>query len=337
MDGLELARHIRGSQLDPQPKLLLLSSAGRPPEAEVVGELQIDRFLSKPVKPSDLLDAIATSMGVETRPADDEEVFQAVRDRSELAMDVLLAEDGRVNQVVARNLLERRGHRVTIAENGIEAVDMSEGRRFDAILMDVQMPEMNGYEATQTIRARETEGGERVPIIAMTANAMEGDRQKCLEAGMDDYVAKPVRSAELFRVLESFAEGAAATGHPHDEGIEKAPRGSGFRAEEFLSSLGDNELAAQLIDIFQEDTPAMLEDLDRLLGEGDGEQLHRVSHALKGQLGNFSAKGAFAAVSEFDQAAREGRLADARRMHGDVVACVADLGEELATLRQTLC
>ena len=122
-------------------------------------------------------------------------------------MKVLLAEDGRVNQMVATNLLEDRGHSVVLADDGQIAVDIHEKETLDAILMDVQMPHLDGYAATRVIRKREETTGKHVPIIAMTANAMKGDREKCLEAGMDDYVPKPVRSKELFSVLEKYAAG----------------------------------------------------------------------------------------------------------------------------------
>jgi CheY-like chemotaxis protein len=120
-------------------------------------------------------------------------------------IDVLLVEDSRGNQLVATRFLERRGHRVTIAENGHKAVAAFESGKFDAILMDIHMPEMNGFEATRLIREQETPGGLRVPIIAMTANAMQGDREACLAAGMDDYLAKPVRAMDLYEILERLA------------------------------------------------------------------------------------------------------------------------------------
>jgi CheY-like chemotaxis protein len=124
--------------------------------------------------------------------------------RQQRALNILLAEDGIVNQRVAVGLLERRGHAVVIANNGREALEALEKQLFDLVLMDVHMPEMDGYEATAAIRQSEQQSGEHMPIIAMTANAMKGDRERCLEAGMDGYLAKPVKPGQLFAVIDEM-------------------------------------------------------------------------------------------------------------------------------------
>ena len=339
IDGLELAREIGLHPDFGLPKMILLSSAGRPPKSEGLDKLDIARFLSKPVKQSELLDAIAEAMGVATRDRTPEGELVEIRNPDLPPMEVLLAEDGRVNQVVAVKLLEGRGHRVTVASNGREAVEAIEKKRFDAVLMDIQMPEMNGYEATGKIREMEARSGRHVPIIAMTANAMKGDREKCIDAGMDDYIAKPVRSGELFRVLEYYS---GVTDGPRDkegsDGKESEPADDRpvFDANQFRAAMGDDTLMAELIDIFHQDTPKMLADIAAALDAGDAESAHRASHALKGQIGNYSAVPAFEITREFDDACREGDLDEARRLHPQLLEAVDRLGDELTAQQARL-
>jgi CheY-like chemotaxis protein len=178
--------------------------------------------LSKPLKQRDLLDALIRIFGNSVPSAKEEEPRLPERPPAVPPMKVLLAEDGRVNQIVATRMLEGRGHSVVVAEDGQAALEEYGDNQFDAILMDVQMPRLDGFDATRTIREREREAGGHIPIIAMTANAMKGDREKCLAAGMDDYVAKPIRSAELYKVLEKYAPGRGG-----DAGDNRA--GSGRR------------------------------------------------------------------------------------------------------------
>jgi two-component system sensor histidine kinase/response regulator len=206
MDGVRTAEAIQRGLGAKTPPIILLSSAGAFHEPESrLHEIGITRRITKPAKSSDLLDAITQIMGSASRDTKAVAVSISKRPPEVPRMRVLLAEDGRVNQMVATNLLEHRGHEVTLAENGKLAFALVQEQKFDAVLMDVQMPEMNGYEATSAIRQWEASHGGHLPIIAMTANAMRGDREQCLAAGMDDYIAKPVRSAELFSTLEKFA------------------------------------------------------------------------------------------------------------------------------------
>ena len=212
MDGREVARRIAERFGEAAPGILVLSSAAHSLSPDEATELGVERSLTKPVKQFDLLDAICRLFGTSKREENTAAPELEIQPRGCRPMRVLLAEDGRVNQLVAIRLLEERGHSVVLAEDGQLAVDIHGRERFDAILMDVQMPRMDGYAATREIRKREQAVGEHIPIIAMTANAMEGDREKCLEAGMDDYLAKPVRSYDLISVLEKYS--AAAGGGP---------------------------------------------------------------------------------------------------------------------------
>lgn len=205
-DGLELVREIR--ERNHESRILMLSSAGNPVNEAELRQLNIRRCLTKPAKQSVLLDAIVNSFGVSTRDP------QGGSPRPELTsklgnLDVLLVEDNRVNQRVATKLLEGFGHSVEVAGDGRQALTALDGEsRFDVVFMDIQMPEMNGLEATAALRKRNAraKNGRQLPIIAMTANAMKGDEEECLAAGMDAYIAKPIRKENLFSVLESTLE-----------------------------------------------------------------------------------------------------------------------------------
>ncbi len=203
MDGLAVAEAIRRDIGQSKPSLLLLSSAGQPSDARVIADLGIARCLIKPVKQSDLLDALTRAVGIERKP---ERRAGGTRARPDdvPVLRILLVEDGLVNRQVAVALLTRRGHSVEEAVNGQEALDMLAADSFDLVLMDVQMPVMDGYDATAAIREREQATGAHMPIVALTAHAMKGDEARCLAAGMDAYVAKPYAAADLYRVIEGF-------------------------------------------------------------------------------------------------------------------------------------
>jgi two-component system, sensor histidine kinase and response regulator len=212
MDGLEVARRIKQSPQLQDTTLLMLSSSGYRGMAQGAEAVGIARYLTKPVKPSDLLDAICQAL--QAGPAGKraaEQLPAAVTDRP---LQVLLVEDGLVNQKVLMHLLKQRGHRVMLATNGAEALSAVQQQRFDVVLMDVQMPEMDGFEATRRIREQEATTGGHIPIVAMTAHAMKGDRERCLEAGMDDYLSKPVRAELLYETLDRIAIAQASMNDP---------------------------------------------------------------------------------------------------------------------------
>ncbi|MEP2776750.1 MAG: response regulator [Luteolibacter sp.] len=325
MDGFELAEKvIAGFSEEERPRIIMLSSAGSARPAEELRVLGIQRALSKPVKQSTLLDAIMDLLGPRTlqnRNSDD-----ADAGTTERALKILVAEDGRVNQVVAKRLLEGRGHSVTIVGNGRLAVDAVSREHFDVVLMDVQMPELNGYEATQEIRKAEAGGGRQIPIVAMTANAMKGDREQCIEAGMDDYVSKPIRPEALFRVLAGIAgyKPKDETAAPETLSAEQV-----FDAERFRANTGDEELMRELIQFYGEDVDKMLADLDAAILENNAEKLHQSAHSLKGMLGNYCADGAYDQARELDELARAGDVDGARKR-------ISALREEAERLKEAL-
>ena len=179
----------------------MLTSAGQRGDAARCREVGLDGYLTKPVGQSQLRDAILRVLGTQPEPKSELVTRHSLREEKRLR--ILLAEDNLVNQKVAGRLLEKQGHHVTIAGNGREALEQLERESFDLVFMDIQMPEMDGFEATVAIRARERRTGRHVPIIAMTAHAMQGDRDRCLGAGMDDYVSKPIKLQEIISVIEN--------------------------------------------------------------------------------------------------------------------------------------
>ncbi len=203
MDGFALAERVRAIESLPHAPMLMLSSAGQ--LGERAAELGIAQCLTKPVKQSTLLDAIANALNAAS--GDQVPAQGPVAAQSKLRPQrILLVEDGLINQRIATALLEEAGHEVTVAKDGreaVEAVSSVPPDRFDIVLMDVQMPVMDGLEATRRIRALEDARGTHIPIVAMTANAMQGDRERCLEAGMDEYISKPIRARDLFQTIET--------------------------------------------------------------------------------------------------------------------------------------
>jgi CheY-like chemotaxis protein len=205
MNGFELAKRMKHDSLLSGTAIIILTSSGQRGDAVECAELGIGAYLSKPVKQSHLFDAV--NMVLSRRAVKDSSLPLVTRHSirvSKNKLRILLAEDNAVNQKLATRMLEKMGHTVTVAENGRKAVAMWEVQKFDLILMDVQMPELDGFGATAIIRRLEAARGEHIPIIAMTAHAMKGDRERCLDAGMDGYVAKPINPNELFETVEQW-------------------------------------------------------------------------------------------------------------------------------------
>jgi two-component system, sensor histidine kinase and response regulator len=206
MDGFTFADKIRKTPNLVGAAIMMLTSAGHLGDAARCRELGISAYLVKPIRQAELLNGICLVLnaGSETEtpalPLLTKHTLQADRNR----LHVLLAEDNVVNQTLAMRLLEKRGYKVTLARNGREALEAFEREPFDFVLMDVQMPEIDGFEATSAIREKEKSTGSHIPIIAMTAHALKGDQDRCLAAGMDGYISKPIRTSELFAVIEKL-------------------------------------------------------------------------------------------------------------------------------------
>ncbi|AMY09392.1 Signal transduction histidine-protein kinase BarA [Luteitalea pratensis] len=319
VDGFALARAIRANARFAATKLIMLSSMGLPPGHSRVHEAGFSAYLSKPVKQSDLLDAIVavfaprTVLGQRESPA-----HQAppprVRTRP---LRLLLAEDNATNQRVVVTLFENRGDTVVVASNGREAVQQSAETSFDVILMDVQMPEMSGLEATAAIRERERSHGGHIPIVAMTAHAMAGDREQCLAAGMDAYVSKPVRLDELLAVVDGLF-----TSVP--------PARLLLDPLTLLSAFGGNRtVLADVIDMFLVDGPQLTRAIRQATAQGNAQRLASSAHALKGSAGLFGKHGAYETASRLE------RLGKSGDMRGVGEAC-DELEREMDALHATL-
>jgi CheY-like chemotaxis protein len=211
MDGFTLVEHIRQRADLCQIAIMMLTSTEQRGDAARCRQLGVAACLVKPIAQSELLETILKVVGAKAQPVEEPRLLsrQSLGEGGR-GLRVLLAEDNAVNQMLASRLLEKRGHTVVVTTNGREAVEAQERQSFDLVIMDVQMPEMDGFEATAAIRARENTTGTYTPIIAMTAHAMTGDRERCLAAGMDGYVSKPVNAKELFAVVQSVLESCEA-------------------------------------------------------------------------------------------------------------------------------
>ncbi|MBI3697100.1 MAG: response regulator, partial [Acidobacteria bacterium] len=212
MDGFTLAERIRRNHQLAGAMIMMLTSVSLGSDAARCRELGVAAYLTKPIKQSELLDAILRVLG---QPLQDHERAALVADyslRENSRLHILVAEDNPVNQKIAARLLRKRGYEVVVASDGKEALAALEKQRFDLVFMDVQMPHMDGFEATAAIREEEKATGAHVRIVAMTAHAMTGDRERCLQAGMDDYVAKPIRAEELYKAIDYLVPVPAETG-----------------------------------------------------------------------------------------------------------------------------
>ena len=286
-DGFALARDISGDAALAGTKIIVLTSADAPSKKPRGLERTIVAQLTKPVKQSDLMDAILTAFG--GRIAEPERsTRREPRSRPAAArpLRVLLADDNRTNQRLVELFLETDRHQVTTVSNGHEAVVKSANEPFDLILMDVQMPVMDGFEATAAIRQRERESGARTPIVAMTAHAMAGDREKCLAAGMDAYLSKPLRPEDLAAAMATLFP-AARPVHPAG-GIHRQPDGS-FKEAALLADFGDDKnLLAEVIGVFLVDAAKYLDVIRQASLSRDREAAAVAVHALKGSAGLFS-------------------------------------------------
>jgi CheY-like chemotaxis protein/HPt (histidine-containing phosphotransfer) domain-containing protein len=289
----------------------MLTSAARPDDVARCRKLGIDTYLIKPVKQSDLLDALVTLFGVARRRTPRQ---QAAPKRPRRPLRILVAEDNLVNRTLVTTLLKKRGHRVTAVENGraaVESIDTSP-RRFDVALLDIQMPEMSGLEATAAIRDREGRSRRRLPIVALTAHAMQGDRERCLDAGMDGYLSKPIDVDELLETVERF--GGARNGPPRSAKTRasKTPATVVFDEQAALAYTGsDRRLLAEVIALFQSDSPSYMRRLDTALRRRDGEALRMAAHGLKGALATVGSARGRELCADLELKGRTRRFAEA--------------------------
>jgi two-component system sensor histidine kinase/response regulator len=321
-DGFELATTIRGDAQLARTRLLILTSAGQRGDGERCRQLGIQAYLTKPIARADLIEAVGTVLaGTPSAAGGVDLVTRHSIAESRHMLRILLAEDNVVNQQVATAMLLKRGHHVDVVANGREAVDAVAAERYDLVLMDIQMPEMDGFEATARIRAL-PQGG-TLPIIALTAHALSGERERCLERGMTGYLAKPFKAHELFAVVEGRgpdgAEPPAAAPPPVDV--------DGFRRT--MEEAGAAEAVDGILATFVQTLPQRLDALTAATGGDSAEPIERAAHAFKSAAATIGARSLAALLEQIEAAARAGDVAGARdkleRVRGAASAALAYL------------
>jgi len=237
-----------------------------------------------------------------------------------------------VNQKLAVSMLKRAGHEVVVADNGVEAVAAVDREHFDLVLMDVQMPQLDGFDATKQIREREQKQGGHIPIIAVTAHAMKGDRERCLAAGMDGYLSKPIRSAELHQAIDEIAgigkKSSSQTAVRETTAITSQPApldGQWDWSVALATVQGSEELLREILAAFLEETPRQLSSIERALAASDAALLRRAAHTIKGAVRYFGADRAFDLALRLETLAHNGELSQA-------AAAAEELQEELARI-----
>lgn len=293
-DGSNLISKLKRRAAYQNTRFILLYRAGAPASSHFENEIPETIGVSTPVKHSDLLEALSQCVSPAAKATQSNRA--AEQESAPLAnwgLKVLLAEDNSVNQKLATLLLEKRGHDVTVVGNGKLAVEKSAELEFDVLLMDIQMPILDGLEATRLIREREKATGLRIPIVAMTAHAMKGDRERCKSAGMDGYVSKPINADELYTAIDDLVPipRRSSTSETGTLGRRKSDYSHwGIDWQEALRSTGgDAALMREIIDVFLEESPRMLAEVHRSLAEHDPIRLRRAAHTLKGSCGYFAA------------------------------------------------
>ena len=326
MDGFALAQQIKKHPRLVGASIMMLTSGPRPGDRARCVALGLSAYLAKPIKQSDLLDTIMGALSgraAVTRPSG----RRSAAPRKGPRLRVLVAEDNAVNQLVAVGMLERAGHRAVVAGNGREALALLERESFDLVLMDVQMPELDGFETTAAIREREKASGGHLPIVALTAHAMKGDAERCLAAGMDAYLTKPLEMAQLRGVLASLGKQRPASKTPAKAALPDRGLIDESRLLERVG--GDRKALARLVRLFLADSRTLLARLRAAVKRGDAPELRNAAHALKGSVSNFAAAAATAAAARLQEIGERGDLTQASLAQ-------ASLEQELARVRERL-
>ena len=331
MDGFEVAERVSKNPALSGATILMLSSATRPGDIARCKEVGVAAYLMKPVRRGELLEAILEVLGNQG-VKDDRVRLSKKRSANERrrGISILLAEDNPVNQVVAVRLLQKQKHRVRVVGNGREALlalEKAAFQGFDLVLMDVQMPEMDGLEATAAIREKEKGTGRHIPIVAMTALAMKGDKERCLAAGMDDYISKPIQAKALLDLIE-LQMGVPATTSQEPVLSATAKQGPDIKAMLDVFE-GDIDLIREIGDLFLHEYPLQLTILREAVEAGQRQIVERSAHALKGAVGNFAFPDAFHTLQKLENIARDGNPSE-------MAGVLASVDIQMQTLQSAL-
>jgi CheY-like chemotaxis protein len=338
MDGFTVAARIQRDRSLQGLDLIMLTSGGRRGEAARCREVGISAYLTKPTRRSELLDLIMTVLHPQAAGTRRSRLITRHTLREEKRrLRILLVEDNPVNRAVATRMLERQGHKVTAALTGRAALDLTRAQSFDVALMDLQMPEMGGLEATEAIRERERTTGKHLPIVAMTAHAMKGDRERCLAAGMDGYLSKPIQAKDLAEAIDAALSPTSlnAAAAVHEVQPEPAPSGGVLDPDALMARLdGDTGLLAEIVELFLESAPRLMRDLKRALEAKDSPAIERAAHTLKGAVANFGARAALEATMRMETLGHGKDLTGARRAWTPLEKEMSRLKKALARLAE---
>ena len=328
IDGFKFIQEVRSRAEGAKVPIFILSSGAQEGDKERCRELGIAAYLMKPVQPSELLDAILGAIS-ETDVPSTERPLEPEKLVERKGLKILVAEDNHVNRTLIVRLLEKHGHTSVIAENGKEALEVLEREKVDLALMDVQMPVLDGLETMQAIRDKEISSGQHLPIIALTAHAMKGDRERCLKAGADEYLAKPIRAGELLSTLERLA--------PAKGWCEQTAQDSGAMRQadpiDLKAALerveGDRDLLDELIQMFKADCRRTVEEMKEAAELADMRRLERLAHTLKGSAASLSARPLSEAAAGVE---RHARAEDAEQAKAALKSLSEQAGRLLAEL-----
>ncbi len=316
--GYELAQVIRSESAFADARLMILTSAGQPGDAARCRELGVNAYLTKPVSRTELLETLATVFGVSTEgsPVGGELVTRHSIGEAHRPLRVLLAEDNVVNQEITATMLRKRGHQVEIVENGRLAVDAVKRDRYDVVLMDIEMPELDGLAATEQIR-RLPEGRD-VPIIALTAHVMESERERGMVAGMNAYLTKPLKAHELFAAVENW--GGPAREEPAPASGEAAPVDLGHFRQTMREAGVEDDGTDTIIRLFVRDAPERLQAIERAAAERDAEAIRKSAHAFKSAAASIQARALADRLEAMESAATSGAVDEVVGMIGQLRA-----------------
>jgi signal transduction histidine kinase/DNA-binding response OmpR family regulator len=338
MDGFEVARQIQGNPHLNSTVVIMLSVIGLRGDAARCGQAGVAGYLTHPVRQSLLVDAILTALHLPGERAGSNLVTRHSLREGRRRLRVLLAEDNPVNQLHVCCLLEKSGHTVTVVDNGRKAVETLDKETFDVVLMDVQMPQMNGLEATTLIRGKETGTGRHVPIIAMTAYAMKGDRERCLAAGMDSYVSKPIKPSVLADAIDGVLAGTGETPPAPGVGESPPPAAAPPKKTDLGKALrcvdGDSQALARIAGVFLDNAPNLMSDIAQAIAEDDAQKLQHGAHTLKGSVALFGDADVIELARKLETAGRQKALAGAQATFEAMTREMARLTAALESLRK---
>ena len=314
-DGVTTLAEIKQNDLINDVHVVILTSMGHRGDAAKLISLGCDGYLVKPVKKDNLIEMILTVLGQKPKSVERKHhtrqliTTHTISERRRNMAQILLAEDNPINQKLAVNLIQKAGFSLDVVDNGQMAVDAVMNKAYTLVLMDVQMPEMDGIEATQTIRRKEA-AGTRTTIVAMTAHAMKGDRERCLAAGMDDYLSKPLEPQEFFQTINKWINHALPkTGtlnidnlpQPVHEPIPASTPSDPINLAEALPRFGDDmDFFKSMLGDFVKNVPERIALIEEAINKNDAQSVTRLAHNLKGASANFSAEGIRAGAAEIE-------------------------------------